>query len=74
MLTYDLPKQLDVWRIIADFIVAYSAMQCVFQPIIAIFRGELWGPSVFLAGAIILATVLFVELYFRDEADALDNG
>jgi hypothetical protein len=72
MLTYDLPKQPDVWRDIADCLVWYGVFQCVIQPIVMIFRGELWGSGAFLAGAIVVATVMFGEFYFRNEADALD--
>jgi hypothetical protein len=39
---------------------------------VALFRGEIWGSGAFLAGAIVISTVMFGEFYFRDETDALD--
>jgi hypothetical protein len=60
-------------KLIADFIVTYSAIQCVCWPIIWGFRGEIEGGEFFLAGAIIVATIRFTEFYFRDyDTDALD--
>jgi hypothetical protein len=71
-MAYNLPKVPDGWRDIADGIVWYGVLQCVIQPIVMIFRGELWGSGAFLAGAIVISTAMFGEFYFRDETDALD--
>jgi len=51
---------------IADGLVGYGFVKCTLTPIIAIFRGELWGSGAFLAGAIVVTTVMFGEFYFRD--------
>lgn len=66
---HDIPKPLDGWREIADCLVWYSAWMGVVTPIMSIFSGTLWGPLAFVGGAAVVATILFVDLYFRDPVD-----
>jgi hypothetical protein len=58
-------------KLICDFLVGYGVAVCVIDPIRAIFRGQIWGSEVFLAGAIVVAAAVFGELYFRDQDDAV---
>jgi hypothetical protein len=51
---------------VADGIVIGGLLKCTMTPIVAIFSGQLWGFGAFLAGAIIVSTVMFGEVYFRE--------
>ena len=50
----------------ADGFVIWGLMKCTLTPIIAIFSGELWGSGAFLGGAIVVASAMFGEFYFRE--------
>lgn len=51
---------------IADGLVIGALLKCVIVPVSAIFNGDLWGPGAFLAGAIVVSTIMFGEFYFRE--------
>lgn len=57
---------IDPWKILADGFVLGGVIRGVMLPLIAIFNGQLYGPGAFLAGAIIISTVIFGEFYFRE--------
>lgn len=53
-------------KIILDGYVIGALIQCVLKPLHLIFNAPLGSPGAFVAGAIIVATLLFGEFYFRD--------
>lgn len=61
------PVETDAAKIVCDMLVWYGVFKCVIGPMMAIFRGELYGPLAFVAGAVIISSCLFGELYFRDQ-------
>jgi hypothetical protein len=52
---------------IADGFVVVGLAKCTLGPVAAVFKGEIWGSGAFLCGAIVVATVLFGEMYFREQ-------
>lgn len=54
---------------IADGFVIAAVAKGMLTPVVAIFSGDLWGAGAFLGGAIVVASVLFGELYFREPLD-----
>jgi hypothetical protein len=54
---------------IADGFVIGSVAKGMITPVVAIFSGELWGSGAFLGGAIVVASLLFGEFYFREPVD-----
>lgn len=59
--------EMDPAKVVCDMLVWYGVFKCVITPVTAIFAGELYGPGAFVGGAIVVATVMFGEMYFRDD-------
>ena len=57
----------DPWKAAADGLVALAGAKLIFTPVAAILAGELYGPEALACGALVVAAILFVEFYFRDE-------
>lgn len=51
---------------IADGITAYAVFSCIGTPLLAIFHGDTSGSGAFLAGSIIVSSIMFGEFYFRE--------
>lgn len=59
-------RGIDRSKTLCDGIVGYGFAKCTLTPIIAIFNGSLYGAEAFLGGAIIVATIVFCELYWSE--------
>lgn len=62
----DLNEKLGITsKVFCDFFVGLSTAKLIIVPATAILTGELYGPTAFLCGAIIVSAVSFCELYCR---------
>ena len=59
-------RPIDHAKTICDGLVGYSFAMCTLKPIIAIFNGTLYGAGAFLGGAIIVATIVFCDIYWSE--------
>jgi hypothetical protein len=58
-------------KLIADYLVWLAVFHGVVDPVVAIFSGTLWGSHAFLGGAFVVTSILFGNLYFEDDLNAV---